>query len=246
MTETPADHERILLALDVLEGETISEDLVRFIGPTDVELVGYHELPEQTAPSQMRHQFEEQAERILDDIAAEITAVGGTVEQRLVFTHDLEQSLSRIRAESEATGELLPNPTAPVEAMLVPVLGEIDPARLAAFIVNLRGDRDVDITLLGPTTDEEETTTRELVTTIRDNLRDAGVDPAAITMDITVTEQPHETIVDGAVDHQVTVIPERVPDWRTVIFGDLEDRIAQESLGPVFVVYPSEDLEPAA
>lgn len=236
MSAPQSGRERVLLALAVLEGESISDELAGLLGTTEVILVGYHEVPEQTAPSQMRQQYESQAERILDEVAGDIRDAGGTVDQRLVFTHDLDQSLDRIEDEVEATAELLANPTGAITDMLVPVRGDVDPARLARFAAALRGDRELAVTILVPTTESDKEEDTELAQEIASRLRDHGISEDAIGTEIRMTDAPAETVVETAIDHDVIVMGKQDPNWRAVLFGDPENRVARESLGPVFVV----------
>lgn len=241
---TPSD-ERLLLPLAVLDGQALDEDLARILGTVHVELVGYHEVPEQTAPSQMRQQFESRAEQVLDEVATRIVEAGGTVNSRLVFTHDCQASLDRIRDETDATAELLANPTGPVESMLIPVSGDIDPERIASFIHALRGEQPIDVTLLVLSSSASDGAGSGTAESIAELLTERGVAAGSITTDVADGTSPTEAIVDAAIDHEVTVMAERLPDWRSIIFGNLESRIARESLGPVFVVYrPPEAAEP--
>lgn len=221
--------EVVLVPIEILEGETLDEDLATLLSTLDVVILGYHKAPEQTPPSQMRQQFEERAETALDSVALEIEDQNGSVTQRLVFTHDVEQSIERIAAEVGATAIVHPNPQAPPESLLL-VLGlETDAARVATFTAKLRGERDFSITLLaGP----ETTSADSAVEALEAN----GVPPDAIAVR-SVEAQPFiDAIIDTAIDHDVTIMGTARPDWRSLLLGDMEERIAAESLGPVIEV----------
>ena len=243
MTASTPSSERILVARAILEGESVDDDLAAFLGSVDTVLVGYHVVPEQTAPSQMRRQFEAQAMKVLDEIATDIEAAGGTVEKRLIFTHEREQSLDRIEREAGTTAELLPNPTGPVESMLVPIRGEVQLDRLGSFVSRLRGDRPVQIEFLVAAEGKELEAARPVLDEIYQYVVELGTPEELVRSRIIETETPVDAIVQAAIDHDVTVMGERIPDWRSIIFGELEDRVAKESLGPVFVVYPTARTE---
>ncbi len=57
MTDRPS----VLVPLRVLEGESVPEGVPDLLGDAHVVLLGYHVLPEQTAPGQARMQFEDRA-----------------------------------------------------------------------------------------------------------------------------------------------------------------------------------------
>jgi len=50
---------RVLVPVAILEGESPSAGLIALLGSTDVTVLGYHVLPEQTPPDQARAQFED-------------------------------------------------------------------------------------------------------------------------------------------------------------------------------------------
>ena len=66
MTDRPS----VLVPIRVLEGESIPEGVPELLANAHVVLLGYHEIPEQTAPGQARMQFEERAQRKLESIRA--------------------------------------------------------------------------------------------------------------------------------------------------------------------------------
>lgn len=236
---------RVLVPVDVLEGETLPESVCDVLAPLPVVLLGYHVLPEQTPPGQARLQFEEQAQDALDDLAAAVEEAGGEAETRLVFTHDAEQSIDRVADETGCGAILQPNPTGEVERLLVPLRGEVDVDRIAAFAAALVADRDIAITLHHVAGSEAAIPDGESMLDRADAaLREAGVPEAAITQEIVVSDAPVLTIAEAATDHDLVVIGERAPSLRTLVFGEDAERIADRSLGPVVVVRRARDSEP--
>lgn len=232
----PPDRERVLIPLRILEGQTLDDDLVALLSPIDVVLLGYHVVPEQTAPSQMRQQFEPQARKAVEAIEDSIEAAGGTVESRLLFTHEAEQSIDRVGEETEATALAIPNPAAPVESIVVPLRGEVNAARIATFVSRIRADRDIEITLFAAGDEAQLEAADRLVEVAAEALVGLGVPKHAIRRVTESTETPVDAIIETALAHDMTVMGEREPDWRSIVFGELEERVAAESLGPVLVV----------
>lgn len=227
----------VLVPVEVLKGETVPEAVIELLSTLPVVVLGYHVLPEQTPPGQARMQFEEQAQAKLDDLAAAFREAGGDAETRLVFTHDEEQTLNRVADETGCKAILIPNPAPRVERLLVPLRGEVDLARITAFVAATVGDRDIEITLYHVTeTDDGVAEGEEMVEDATGLLRERGVAADAITGDVTVTGTPLQTIAAAAADHDAVVMGESEPSFRTFLFGEASEQVAAHSLGPVIVV----------
>ena len=93
----------------------------------------------------------------------------------------------------------------------------------------LVGERDITVSALGL----DEGVSRE---EIRRALDDAGLDTAELTMQPASTGDALATIADVAVEYDLLVMGEPESSLSEWVFGDLEDRVARESLGPVVVI----------
>ncbi|MFB1063733.1 universal stress protein [Natrinema sp. H-ect4] len=222
---------RVLVPLAILEGESISSGLSTLLGPMDVTVLGYHVLPEQTPPDQARLQYEDRATAALDDLVAEFEAAGGHADHRLVFTHDREQTVDRVAAETAADAYAIPGVTGPVDRLLVTVTGDVAVDRICSFVVELVGDREIGVTLFLATDDEAGG--RESIEAASKRLSEHGID---VETELAVDEPPFEALIDAATDHDAIVMGERAPSLRSLIFGEEAERVASESVGPVLVV----------
>ncbi|WP_415379623.1 universal stress protein [Halosimplex sp. TS25] len=220
---------RVLVSLAILEGDTVSPGLIDLLGTVDVTVLGYHVLPEQTPPDQARLQYEDRANEALDDVAEEFATAGGAAERRLVFTHDRRQSIQRVAREIGADAFAVTGATGPVERLLVPVIGDVAVDRITAFVTELIGDRDIEVTLFFASEDEAEQTVLDEGATV---LREAGLDVETVH----ATGAPFDSLVDAAVGHDAVVMGERAPSLKSLLFGDEADRVATETVGPVLVV----------
>lgn len=227
----------VLVPVEVLEGESIPDALGDLLRTVDVVVLGYHVLPEQTPPGQARLQFEDRAQKRLDDVTSAFEKAGGTVETRLVFTHDEDQTIDRIAEETGSDAVLLSNPASEVERLLVPLRGAVDPERITAFVVALVGGRDIHVTLLSITDSEEGTddgtTMAEEAAT---RLREGGIPEAAIETEVTESASPVTAITTAAEDHDVVVMGEPEPSLWSALLGEEDERVATQSIGPVLVV----------
>jgi nucleotide-binding universal stress UspA family protein len=228
---------KVLVPVEVLEGETIPESVVDLLGVLPVVVLGYHVLPEQTAPGQARLQFEEQAQKKLDDLAEDFGESGSSTEIRLVFTHDEEQTLDRVADETGCNAILIPNPAPDVERLLVPLRGDVDVERVVAFVAALIDGRDVGVTLytVGKN-DDQAAIGRDLIDTASEHLVELGVPEERIETTVDVSDTPIQAITAAAVDHDAVVMGEREPSLQSFLFGEESEQVAERSLGPVVVV----------
>lgn len=227
---------RVLVPLAILEGESVSAGLTTLLEPTNVTVLGYHELPEQTPPDQARDQYGERATDALEDLAAEFGAGEGTADYRLVFTHDRKQTLDRVASETRSEAYAIPGATGPIDRLLVALTGDVAVRRIVSFVGELVGERDIGVTLFLAT--DDEAAGRELLETAGAPLAEHGID---VRTELAVGELPLEALVDAAVGHDAIVMGERAPSLLTLVFGEEAERVASESVGPVLVVRHVED-----
>ncbi|EMA26397.1 universal stress protein [Haloarcula argentinensis] len=231
------DRLSILVPIRVLEGESVPEGVPELLAHAHVVLLGYHVIPEQTAPGQARMQFEDRATERLDEYEEMFEDAGATVERRLVFTHDGQKTIDRMIAEHDCMAVLVPNATGPVEDVLVPVRGAIGVDRLARVVANVFGDMDADVTLYHVA--DEDTTDDDIQTLLggmADRLAEFGMDPSTIETRIDRDQNPLDAIVDVADAFDTVVMGETDPSLSTFVFGMPADQVANRFLGPVFVV----------
>jgi nucleotide-binding universal stress UspA family protein len=220
---------RVVVPVAVLENEAVPFGLMNLLGTTDVTVLGYHVLPEQTPPDQARHQYEERANAALADIAEEFRAAGGAADYRLVFTADRQKTLRRVADEVDARAYAITGTTGTVDRLLVSLSGDVAADRILAFVTELVGDRPIDVTLLRVASDEGATPLENA----RSRLAEAGIDARTILAEET---GPLDALLAAVPDHDAIVMGEQAPSLQSFLFGDVTDRVAAESVGPVLVV----------
>jgi nucleotide-binding universal stress UspA family protein len=226
----------VLLPIEVLEGETLSDALVSFLAPAQVVVLGYHVLPEQTPTEQASMQFEERARSAVDDIAAAFVDADGDPETRVVFTHDRDQTVERVAAELGATAILLPNPTGAVSEVLVPIRGAGDDDRLADLVATLADEAHERVTLWGLAAGGSAFDAESAVADAADRLRQRGVAEAQLTTETATTDAPIRDIVKRSADADVVVMGEGDESILDALFGDDAERVAEGAVAPVLVV----------
>lgn len=220
---------KVLVPVRILEGESVTPGLFDLLSTVDVVVLGYYEVPDQTPAEQAKLQFEERARTKLDELRDGFAEAGGEAETRLAFTGAAEQTISRVTVEEDCDAVVHPGVAQAAERLLVPFLGRADAETVARFVADLVGDRDITVSALGL----DEDVTRE---EIRAALDRAGLDTAELTMQPERTGDALATIAEVAVDYDLLVMGEPEPTLSEWVFGELEDRVAREALGPVIVV----------
>ncbi|TQQ82719.1 universal stress protein [Halonotius terrestris] len=228
---------RVLVPVEVLAGKTVAPGLMSLLGTMDVTVLGYHVLPEQTPPDQARHQYEERATAALEDLSEEFRTAGGAADHRLVFTHDREQTVTRVADEIDANAFAISGMTGDVDDLLVSLSGDVNIDRIIEFVIDLVGDRDIDVTLL--LAGEAAEASGHGLAAAASRLREAGIDTGTST----AAGSPFDSLMDAVPGHDAIVIGESAPSLRSLVFGDDAERVAAASVGPVLVVRRDDEPE---
>jgi len=225
----------VLVPVAVLQGEALSEALVDRLSGVEVTLLGYHEIPEQTATEQAHEQFNEQLQRKLDEYVDLFEAHDGTVTPRTVFTHDAPETFKRIAIEADIGAILVTNPAPAVDRVLVPIRGPVNLDPILTMTAALGGTPEIVLFHAAPS-EPQRADGEELLSTAADQLAAAGVDADRLSQQVVVSDAPIRAISDAAADTGLVVIGEKDPSVVDIVFGDASDRIAEQSASPVLVV----------
>ena len=233
MTNRPT----ILVPVRVLEGEGIPDGVPELLANAHVILLGYHVIPDQTAPGQARMQFEERATDRLNEFRAIFETAGATVDTQLVFTHEKQQTMDQQIRKHGCIAVVVPNSTKPPERVLVPIRGTVGSERIVQTVAGLFAGTDVNVTLYHLTEeDESEQEAQTMLDAIGDRLLELGMDEELLDTKIELKKQSRDAIIDAATDYDAIIVGESAPSLITFVFGMAADEIAEQFLGPVIVV----------
>lgn len=238
------------MPIRVLEGESVPEGVLDLLATAHVVLLGYHVIPEQTAPGQAQMQFEDRATERLDEYEAMFEDAGATVERRLVFTHNGQKTIDRTTTEHDCLAALVPNATSSVEDVLVAVRGAVGIDRLTRVVAGLFEATDASVTLYHVAEpDEVDEDIGTLLDGMMTRLDAQGVDSSRVETrvdrDRDRGREALDAIVEAADAFDVVVMGESDPSLSTVVFGMPTTQVADRFLGPVLVVQrePSDETE---
>lgn len=228
---------RVLVPVAILEGTTVASGLMNLLGTVDVTVLGYHVVPDQTAPGQARMQYEERATSALEDIAQEFQQAGGDADYRLAFTHDRQKTIQRVANEIHANAIVTTGATGDLDRILVSLTGDVAVDRILSFVTELVGDRDIGVTLFsaGTTTDEVQSVLDRSAT----QLTEAGLD----TRTETAAGPPFDALINAMQGHDAIVVGEKAPSVKSLLFGEESGRLAAKAMSPVLVVRSNESTE---
>jgi nucleotide-binding universal stress UspA family protein len=232
----------------------LSPALVDLLSSLRIVLLGWYAVPEQTSPEQARDQFEGQAERALDSVARSFEEAGAEVRQRLVFTGDQLDTISRISTEERCDAVLIPAKMDRLERVLVPLRGLHNARRIAPIVADLVRestsvpDGATEVTLLHVLEDEESdvASREEVLQPAADLMTEEGIDPSRLRLETGTTEDPASTIVDLAAGYDAVVLGETKPSVQEILFGSVPERIVESVQVPVIMVrHGHEEVEVA-
>jgi len=228
---------KILVPVRVLEGESLPEGTFDLLENAHVVLLGYHVVPDQTAPGQMRMQFEDQAKKRLTKLEEMLESAGATVEARLVFTQEGQKTIDRMIYEHDCLAVLDPDTVGPVESVLIPVRGTVGLGRIARVVSGLFADSDAEITLYHVTDEDESNEDAQLLLDgLVSKLVAGGIDRERMTLTVRHGDDALSAISDTAELFDVVVMGESDPSIATFVFGMSAEKVADKFYGPVFIV----------
>jgi nucleotide-binding universal stress UspA family protein len=227
----------VLVPIDASSGDAPTTELLSFLSPTKVVLLGWYPVPDQTGSSHMQAEFGDEAvafiQSVADDLPDEMD-----VETTVVFTRDREQTVDRIADEYNCDVVLIPEDVTRIERIFVPIRSDVNLPRILPIVSVLMETEDTSCTLfhVAPEDGEDPGTGEVLLRGAADELQDFGVAPESVTTTHVVSNDTVEEIVDAAQNHDLIVMGETEPSLLDRILGDIPTQIIEHSNRPVLVV----------
>ena len=227
----------ILVPIDISSSSRPNRELISLLHPARVILLGYYPVPDQSAPEQMRDQFEDEATARLEEMVASFGDHSEMGEGVLVFTRDRDTTIERIAEEYGCDAVLTPGDVRKVEHVLVPLRGDPHLDEIISFVGDLLIDSETDVTLFHGTVEDEDPTRSEFILRgAADRLAEDGLDRDRISWTQTETDSPVHDIITLAESHDIVVIGESDPSLSDHILGSIPSRILDRTGRPVLIV----------
>lgn len=228
----------ILIPVDVSTDERPSAALLELLHPVKIVLVGWHPVPDQTPPEQMRDEYEAEAIDRVEAIASDLPHASADVETLVVFTRDRAETVDRVADDYDCDAVLVPRDMPSVERVLVPIRGDLNLDAILSFAGVLLDESRASITLFhaSPEGEEEPSAGELLLEGAADELLESGIDAERIEKVNVVSESPIQKIVETSDRYDVLIIGETDPSFVEQILGDAPSRIIDQTSRPVLVV----------
>lgn len=227
----------ILVPVDASDPEEPLPGLVDLLSPHRVVVLGYYPVPDQSSTDQLRNQFGEEATAAVEEISDMFSERGDDVDSTVVFTHDKNDTIDRIADEYDADAVFTTGTVkGDLDSILVPLRGEDNLENIIAFVEILMLKADDSATFVNVENSEDDASEGELlVRGACDRLEDAGIDPERLDWR-QEKGPPADTLVSIAEEYDLLVVGETEPSLRERLFGDVTNRLAEDTDSPVLVV----------
>lgn len=227
----------VLVPIDASSSDAPSPELLNFLSPTRVVLLGWYPVPDQTGSSHMQAEFGDEAVAFIESIAADLPDEMD-VETTVVFTRDREQTVDRVADKYDCDVVLIPEEVDRIERVFVPIRSDVNLQRILPIVSVLLETEGTSCTLfhVAPEDKEDPGAGEVLLHGAADELEDLGVDSESISTTHIVSDDTVQKIVDSAQNHDLIVMGETEPSLVERILGDVPTRIIDQSNRPVLVV----------
>lgn len=228
----------ILIKVDASDPGDPSEGLLDLLGPHEVVVLGYRQVPDQSTSGQLREQFGEQDTAAIEAIADRFVDQRGTVESTVVFTRNPSKTVGRKADEYDADAVLTTGDIGEtLERVLVPLRGDETLDRIVAFVGQLLADSTTTVTLFNVPENEEEASTGEfLLRGARDRLIEDGIDPDRVDWRQKNAPSAKQGILSAADEYDLLVVGSSEPTLRERVLGDVTNDLVDGSPTPVLIV----------
>lgn len=231
----------MLVPIDVSEPASYDSTLLDAIPSSNVVLLGYWPIPDQSSAAQLRDQLGDEADSRLQDVANRLDARGLDIRTRLAFIKDRTRTIDGAANEYDCGSVLFPG-TGPVSdplRVLVLIKPDADLDRLAETVGVLFADTDAEILLFHVVETDHEPlydATEYMLRGLADRIRELGLDADRLDYEQTTDGERLDVIADRTVGFDVVVSSETEPTVRERIFGSVQSRLVDGTDASVLTV----------
>jgi nucleotide-binding universal stress UspA family protein len=230
------EYQNLLVFLEFPEPTRPSFGLLKALSYMDVTLVGFHSVPDGDKVGADR---EADIESTLEEIAAEFEERGIRVEQHVVTGESMVETRNEWASRDGIDAVLIPGGVNTVGRILVGVRDTRNAEKMADCVDFIDRERIIHIKLLhiAPESGSEDTVTgREALDLMKSELTDRGVNPAAIHLQMNVSDNPERELVSAARNYDLTVLGKTQEiGFEERVFGPISNRIVDRANSTVLI-----------
>jgi nucleotide-binding universal stress UspA family protein len=224
---------------DDADSPYLDTSIVESLAPTQVILLGYWPVPDQSSPQQLRDQFENEARESLEGVRKSLENRGFEVTSELSFTKDRDHLIDRVANKHSCKSVLSPGVVGsdPPDSVLVLLKSDSDLDRIVSTLGTLFGHSDVDILLFHALERQDDVEATEyMLNGVADRLEAQGIRPDRIRWEQSERGSRVETIVSEAANHDLIVLSESEPTVRERIFGPVQSAVSDRTERPSLTI----------
>lgn len=223
----------ILVPVDVSEPESPTLEVLDFLQPYEVILLGYFPVPDQAEPAHLKDEFEAEAAARLSDIADGRE----NLQEVLVFTHDREATIDRVAEQYDCDAVLTAGETEGFDAILVPLRSDVNLDRIVSVVANLLHASAATATLFHSVAEDGDVDHADaLLQRALEALVEQGINRDRLYHRLSERGDPHGEIAALGGEHDLVVLGETEPSLRERIIGSFLTRVLDETEIPALVV----------
>lgn len=223
----------ILVPVDVSSSAAPALEVLDFLQPYEVVLLGYFPVPDQAEPAHLKDEFEAEAAARLSEIADG----RDNLQEVLVFTHDREATIDRVADQFGCDAVLAAGETEGIDRILVPIRGDVNLDRIMSVVANLLHASAATVTVFHSVAEGGDSSQADaLLQEAIDGLVEQGIARERIDHQLAEDGDPHDRIADLGTEHDIVVLGESEPSLRERIIGSFLSRILDETEIPALVV----------
>ena len=230
---------RLFASDDDSATDDVSAALIEALEPSQIVLLGYWPVPDQSSPKQLREQFEDEASERLERIRHSLKEQAFEIPTELSFTKDRDHLIDRVANKHGCESVLHPGAvrSTPPESALVLLKSHSDLDRIARVLSELFADSTTTIVLFHAVERGDDTVGPEsLLRAVADRLTEQGIPGDQIHREQSGRGSRNDAIVSAATDHDLIVLGESKPSVRERIFGPVQSAITDRTDRPPLTV----------
>lgn len=225
----------LLIPIEFPDPDPLPSSFVSGFTSCRVILLGMHEIPDDIDPDE-RQRREVEANYTLYSLAHHFVRSGETAEVELVLGQDLEATPTAVAEDRDVNALLVPNPIAHLGRVLIAVRNETFAPSIEQFVETLDEEIIHHLTLLTVTDPEETEAEEDLLSSLKDQLVEAGFSKFSIDTEVVVSDDPSFAISQAAGGHDIIVMGETEESTYERVFGKTYESIADQTDIPVVVL----------
>lgn len=232
---TPESLDRVLLPVDVSGSISLQETVIEMVQSSEVILLGYWSIPDQSTADQHRDQFGEEAEKRLQAVGDQFRSQGIEFEKKVVFTKNRGELINKAVNKYGCQSVIIPGTEETSSGMtrgLVLVKPDADLDRIVTTLGVLFAESDVELHLFYAAKKDNKhlyDSTEYMLRGLAGHLKELGIDSDRIEWEQTIEGERLDMILSRVPDFDFVVLGESHPTIRERIFGTVQARLAEKT-----------------